>query len=331
MTISNRAFNMLSATVIVPTFHRPQELSNFLESLLLQSRLPSEVLVVDDGNLETIPFAAQFAKEGVPCIHLTKDKPGLTESRNLGCSRATGDVVLFFDDDVILDPEYLSEVMRIFEDDVEKRIGGVSGCMDAPGPMSLGAKLRYAYDLVFLMSGTHEGRVLPSGFCASFGTTPFPVKELRTVDFLPGAAFAFRREVFELMSFSPGYREVGFGEDKDFSFRVSRLYRLVVTPRARFQHLEVPLMRPDKRMRGRKRVHGTYHFFKNYCRKGPISRLAFAYSMTGYLVLRSIVAIATRRKDERERVAGVWEGLVNVALNRVPEPAATAITEGVTS
>ena len=42
----------LTTSVILPTHDRPQHLRQAMESLLIQSRLPDEVIIVSDGEQE---------------------------------------------------------------------------------------------------------------------------------------------------------------------------------------------------------------------------------------------------------------------------------------
>ena len=243
---------MRSTSVIVPTYNRPRELRVCLRSLLRQTVLPNEILVVDDGELEGIPWQNRIEAAGIRCLHIRKEVPGLTESRNIGVEKSTGDIILFFDDDVRLLPDYIERVLEVYERDPNGQVGGVGGFVVNTKRMTLPRLFRYALDLGFGISGLREGRVLRSGFCTDFGETPFPLTDRATVEFLPGAAFSFRREVFEHYAFRPGFRDVALGEDKDFTVRVGRRYRLVLQPAARIFHYESGRMRPEKREWGRK-------------------------------------------------------------------------------
>ncbi len=118
---------MLRVSVIIPTYHRPAELTMALRSILAQSRMPDELIVVDDGDLPELPLRAELETTGLVCRFLRKDKPGLTESRNLGIARSRGDVILFVDDDVELLPDYVQQVAAVYERDVGGEIDGVGG------------------------------------------------------------------------------------------------------------------------------------------------------------------------------------------------------------
>ena len=48
---------MFDISIIIPTYNSPEELQNCLASILEQTVLPGEIIIVDDGNLEQIPLA----------------------------------------------------------------------------------------------------------------------------------------------------------------------------------------------------------------------------------------------------------------------------------
>ena len=80
---------MLDISIIIPTYNRPEELRNCLASILEQTVLPGELIIVDDGNLEQIPLAGKLAKASIKVLYHKKDTPGLTASRNVGIGLAT--------------------------------------------------------------------------------------------------------------------------------------------------------------------------------------------------------------------------------------------------
>jgi len=314
---------MMTVSVIIPTYERPDELRRCLATLLRQTALPTELIVVDDGGLGQIPLGEELARAGVRCRYVKKDRPGLTESRNAGIEISTGDVIVFLDDDVTLEPGFIEGLARAYARDPEQRIGGVGGVIEPERPLTASRRVRYLFDRIFLLSGPVEGRVLRSGAFVSFGTTPYPIDGEREVHFLPGCAQSYRREVFETMRFTEGYRDHAFGEDKDFSCGVAQRWRLVVTPAARCRHHHAAPMRPDHWTFGRKRIVGRYLFYRRHVRKNAITRLLFWYSLSGYFVARTTIALISFRRSEYRRLAGMFAGLAAIAAGRLPaEPPA---------
>ena len=219
---------MLKTSIIIPTYNRSSELRNCVESILKQTVKPSELIVVDDGDLSGLPFEKECKDAGIRFIYFKKDKPGLTESRNEGVRLASGCIIFSLDDDVVLFPDYVEEILNVYQDDTDGIGGGVGGMIVNTKPITLSHRLRRIFDVFFLASGFGEGKVLPSGFCTSFGTTGFPIKSKKEVDFLPGCAMSFRKDIFKEFYFTEGLRDYGFGEDKYFSYAVSKKYSLFI-------------------------------------------------------------------------------------------------------
>ena len=83
---------MISTSIIVPTYNRPESLKDCILSILEQTVMPNEIIIIDDGNLSGIPFKTELSEAGVNCRYFKKDVRGLTESRNTGVKLSTGEV-----------------------------------------------------------------------------------------------------------------------------------------------------------------------------------------------------------------------------------------------
>src|SRR4029078_6364202 len=111
VTVKNR----LSCSVLICTRNRPDDLNIFLASLKTQKTLPNELVIIDSSDqplnqmhsFNTQCHELQYCNVAVIYAHT---RPGLTYQRNQAVSRATGKILYFFDDDVILDPHYITEM-----------------------------------------------------------------------------------------------------------------------------------------------------------------------------------------------------------------------------
>lgn len=87
---------MLTSTVVITTYNRPEYLAEAVESVRCQSRLPDEVVVIDDGS--TPP--AVVTNTGSLTIRVVRQaNSGLAAARNRGVAESRSDVVFFLDDD----------------------------------------------------------------------------------------------------------------------------------------------------------------------------------------------------------------------------------------
>ena len=86
-------------TVVVPTRDRPRRLARCLRALADAGADGMEIVVVDDGSAHASEVAANADAAGARLVRL--DGRGPAAARNAGARAATGDVVLFVDDDCV--------------------------------------------------------------------------------------------------------------------------------------------------------------------------------------------------------------------------------------
>lgn len=107
-----------STSAIIPTHDRPAELHRSIRSVLAQSVLPAEVIVVDDSlNESARAVVASYAEATTPVryhsfppVEPERGAPG--RSRNKGVDLARGEFVAFLDDDDEWAESYLEQVLR---------------------------------------------------------------------------------------------------------------------------------------------------------------------------------------------------------------------------
>ena len=98
------------ASFVVPTFKRPAALAETLAALVALD-YPSdryEVIVVDDGSDEsTRDVVDRFGARGPSIAYLAQPSRGVASARNLGASHARSDLLIFLDDDMLVEPDHL--------------------------------------------------------------------------------------------------------------------------------------------------------------------------------------------------------------------------------
>lgn len=308
----------LSSSLIIPTYNRPQELAVALASVLRQTRLPEQVVIIDDGQLETVPLRGALEDAGVEVLYRRKSVPDLPTSRNIGIGISSGEVVLFLDDDVELEPDYIAQMLAPLEADADAKVAGVGGRILNFRKLRPTHRLRRLFDRVFLVSGGIEGRVLPSGFTTNYGSTFNPPNRPYRVDVISGGVAAWRRWVFEEFRFTENYRVHCAGEDQDFSYRVSRRYPLLFNPRAGLRHFEAPSMRHDRYHSARRFLFDRYRFFRTHVQRCPLQSLLFWWAVSGYTLSRLVVALLRPNPAERSRIRGILSAINDILRGRLP-------------
>jgi len=86
-------------TAIIPTYNRSTFLEEALASLLAQTLLPDEIVVVDDGSTDnTAEVVASISSQ---IVYIRQSNRGKSAALNLGLQRASNELIYILDDDDI--------------------------------------------------------------------------------------------------------------------------------------------------------------------------------------------------------------------------------------
>lgn len=92
-----------SLSLIIPTYNGAHKVVNALESVLIQKRMPDEVLLVIDGSTDNTLEVVQKYKRLIPNFKIIEQvNQGRSVVRNTGAKAASSDVLFFLDDDMIM-------------------------------------------------------------------------------------------------------------------------------------------------------------------------------------------------------------------------------------
>jgi len=106
----------LNISVVIPAYNEEENISKLLNALLMQTRIPDEVIVVDDGSNDgTVEIVKTHS--GVKLIEGPHE--GVNAARHKGTLKATSDIVLQTDADCIPPRDWIEEVVSGFEADKE--------------------------------------------------------------------------------------------------------------------------------------------------------------------------------------------------------------------
>jgi glycosyltransferase involved in cell wall biosynthesis len=101
-------------SVAVPARDEERSLAALLDSLLLQTRLPAEILIADGGSSDgTVSLAKRYAEQGVRVLELGSAYPG--RGRNAAAAAARHEWVAFVDAGCVADPSWLEALARASE------------------------------------------------------------------------------------------------------------------------------------------------------------------------------------------------------------------------
>src|SRR5215510_5091045 len=113
----------MKLSVIIPSYQRPLDLKRCLTAIATQYRPADEVLVVvRDRDTETLELVSA-CRETMKSLHAIRvEKPGLIAALNCGIDAATGDILVFTDDDSEVRPNWLELIEETF---AESEVGAV--------------------------------------------------------------------------------------------------------------------------------------------------------------------------------------------------------------
>ena len=146
-------------SVAIPTLNRPAELTRCLEALLQGTVLPTEVLIINQGEDSLVAQVIKRLRSqySVPIIHCSQSPKGLSAARNFASSQVHCPVIAFTDDDCVPASNWLAHIDQIMM--AFPTLDGVTGSilpLEQPSSDLFPISIRTGRQ-----SKTFQGRTLP--------------------------------------------------------------------------------------------------------------------------------------------------------------------------
>ncbi len=214
----------LRVSVVIATYARPVALRRAVDSLIVQTQPPEEIIIaLWSGDASTVAAVSELVRrtEGahIPVIAVQVEENTVVAKENAAMAQATADIVCFMDDDAVARPEWVQRILRHYADPAVGAVGGRD---------------------VIRLDGVPEVECRRVGQVGWFGRLHGnhhrPTKGVREVDFLKGCNMSFRREVLSPVDLRlVGSVPYGFEIDMALAAR-TRGYRVVYDPEVVVDH-----------------------------------------------------------------------------------------------
>lgn len=103
-----------TVSVIIPTYNRPERVGGAVESILKQTHVPEEIIIVNDDSDRSYDDIVRSFPEQVKYFE-TEANVGGAGARNYGVERASSDILMFLDDDDRWRPQKVERQINQFD------------------------------------------------------------------------------------------------------------------------------------------------------------------------------------------------------------------------
>ena len=107
----------MTFSFVIPTKNRPVELATVFDAILAQSRLPEQVIIIDQSSPDKVikDQLALLAKKVNIRLDYIHDETinGLVQAKAASIQYNQCDYISFFDDDIVHEPNYLAAIEEV--------------------------------------------------------------------------------------------------------------------------------------------------------------------------------------------------------------------------
>jgi GT2 family glycosyltransferase len=186
----------MKTTLVIPTYNREELLVGTLRCAFAQDCPDLEILVIDQTKAHSPETQAFLEANQGRFTHVRPDFASVTKARNEGLRRAKGQIIVFTDDDVSFEPDFISKHVAAHADGTHVVQGRVTehGSKRPAQPTWLTDSLRFKGGDNYDRDGATNN--------------------------ITGCNFSIRREVVERIGlFDENFRGVSVREESDFARR----------------------------------------------------------------------------------------------------------------
>lgn len=283
---------MVKVSVVIPTYNRDKCIIDLLNCLFRQDYNNFEILVIDQSD-NLSKEKQELISRNVDILKYFKiNERGRSLAKNYGILLASGDIILFCDDDIIVPENFISTHARTLSDP------GIAACS-----CRLVEEGQPAIRIRKPLRTTFYGRLINKPFSTQSGF----------VTSLNGGNMSFKKEVLNRVGFFEEYfTGTSMVEEPDIAYRIVKSgYKLYFNASITVFHY--PQFNGNIAEMSGKRADWFYHYFYNLCifflKYRRMWNMVFLFAYTLTLSVKQVVRHGLRMQDYTRMLNGFFQGI----------------------
>lgn len=232
----------MKISIVIATLHRDEDLKILFESLLVQTKAPFEIIIVDQSDDEKTKRLCKTYGEKLPLKYFYCSVKSASYCRNYGVEKSGGEIIAFLDDDTKLLPDYL-ECIETFYYEHPAALGGMSKIINYKEFREKLLSQGYLYFLYKIVATFFSLNTFEKGFIilkSSRNIDYYESEHTIEAEWLSTCNSWLKKTVFNEFRFENKFQKWSFGEDRMLTYQISMKYpgSLFFYPKAALYHFE---------------------------------------------------------------------------------------------
>jgi GT2 family glycosyltransferase len=235
----------------IVTYKRPDMLMECLQAVVNQTRPPQMIAIADaspDADLTEERIQKEFPTIAKQFTFIFLKTPaGIPIQRNAILDAIDQDVILFIDDDSLLNPDFVEHLLPIYEADINKEVGGVEGVaiegsqlVKESASKNVNSRRVSIHEAILWCRAKYLGPFFPKETFIPIHPIPEKLKLFHVTarSHLYGCIMSYRVPIAKKNRFNENLKKYAFMEDFEFSYRVNKTHALLQCDDCKAQHLK---------------------------------------------------------------------------------------------
>ena len=199
-------------SLIIPIYNRVDTLERTLHYVCKSNDMPDEILIIDQTSEESTANRIKHLVNGINGKYIHLNEPSLVHARNVGIQNASGEILVFMDDDVDVRTDTFTNVRSLFND---PNVAMIAGPNDKESTV-------HRNSLIGVLLGKSSWRKRKEGHVskAIYGRLPEVCGDYTPTEWAMGYFFCVRRALVHKwgLQFDEHFKYYSYAEDLDFTY-----------------------------------------------------------------------------------------------------------------